>query len=207
MGIKARSTSRDKRRKPKHWIFCEGESELAYFEDVNRDFSNEHYRRALIKVFSSGGNTQAKSLLRFARAKKESLGIQVQPQDTFWLVFDRDENQNAELQEVVRESRREGFRILYSNPCFEFWYRLHYGFTERCYNNSQACKDEIKTHLPDYKEGNSYYMQLSKQLPTARQHATRLNQIHFANSVELISRDSEPVSTIYALFDYLDNPN
>jgi hypothetical protein len=198
-------SSKNKRRNPKHWIFCEGQSETAYFEDVNRDSNNEPYHRALIKVFSSGGNTQALNLLKYARARKEYLRNEVQPQDSFWLVFDRDENQTSELQEVVRESLKEGFRILYSNPCFEFWYRLHFSFTERCYNNSQSCKDEIKTYLPDYKEGNSYYRQLSKQLPVARNHAVRLNQIHFANSVELISRDSEPISTIYEFFDFLDN--
>jgi hypothetical protein len=207
MGIKGRSKAKDKRRNPKHWIFCEGDSETAYFEEIKNDPSNEIYRRSLIKALPSGGNTQAVKLLNFALAKKKSLENekQIQRQDTFWLVFDRDENSSLELQQIVRESKNEGFLILYSNPCFEFWYRLHFSFTARCYQVSQDCKNEIKSYLPDYKEGKSYYKQLYNQLPEARQHALQLSQTHQVNSIELISRDSEPISTIYEFFDFLDN--
>jgi hypothetical protein len=45
------------------------------------------------------------------------------PEDPRWLVLDVDHHHN--LQAVLNEAHRQGWRFAVSNPCFEVWLQLH----------------------------------------------------------------------------------
>jgi len=218
MKLNRAHSQKTRRQKSKHWFFCEGLSEKLYFEEVSRakGFSIEACSKTNfnkpIQIFRDADDEIKKRIKNREFLFLEPDGLQ----DYVWLVFDRDDNTDQELTELTnkvahlnKETQNKDisyWNILYSNPCFEFWYRLHFGDTARSYQSSRECKEEIKTSrfLPGYKESISYFDRLGdEKLRIAIDAAKRLVATYKGNQ-SLYVKESHPVSTVYEFFEFLD---
>ena len=105
-----------RRRKETFLIVCEGaRTEPHYFEGFRLPTSH-------VRVVGAGKNTT--SLVADAiRLKNEDPG-----RDHYWCVFDRDSFPAQTFNNALRNAQAAGFRVAYSNECFEIWYLLHFDY-------------------------------------------------------------------------------
>lgn len=110
-----------RKRRPVIYIICEGkETEINYF----RHFRT---RRCLVDVVPiSSKHTAAEHLVKHARALISHADYFQKDGDQIWCVFDCDENSDVALRNAAEFAKQKGYHIAYSNPCFEYWYLLHF---------------------------------------------------------------------------------
>lgn len=165
-----------KRRRPQRrplrrrfLIVCEGEqTEPNYFRRfrVNAD----------IRVVGTGRAPEG--ILNVAQEKKERGEF-----DEVWLVFDKDEIDNATFNQVIVQAGNLGFRVAYSNPAFELWYLLHF-----VYQHTALTRYDCQRRLTEYL-GRSYrkndptlYDALLRYQEKALRNAQQLESIYPAHN-------------------------
>ena len=165
-GIKARKTG-NKQPTPTILIVCEGEkTEPDYFEQfpVPKDVR---------KIFGLGMDPlrlvqEAKKLQRLFRKERGYDYGQV------WCVFDRDEFSLERFNQALQLATASGFQVAYSNPAFEIWYLLHFGYSDRPMMRHACCSALSNRLGRPYEKTRSLYGQLQSAQAAAIGHATRL---------------------------------
>ena len=105
--------------------------------------------------------------------------------DQLWCVFDCDDNKDSELQAAISYSEKHGYKIAYSNPAFEYWYLLHFEKRNGYLKDSATIIDILK----------------NKAIQYAKERVERLTR----DQIAVICRDSNPVTTVYELVEFLDS--
>lgn len=127
--------------------------------------------------------------------------------DSIWCVFDRDDNSNEVLLRAKQSATKEGYRLAYSNPSFELWFLLHFSNQQMEVEDCQALIRLLKQpgRLPDYEKNKDFFNTLKPLQAVAVQRAkTRSEQIQ-NQGTEPISRQSNPLTTVYELVEYLNS--
>lgn len=98
-----------------------------------------------------------------ARMRRRLKEINLRPEDEAWLVIDKDQWLDAQIDELAgwTDSKRHRFLAL-SNPKFEYWLLLHFDDGARI-RTSTECDARLGRFLPDYDKGIDH----SKFPPTA----------------------------------------
>lgn len=117
-----------------------------------------------------------------------------------WCVFDRDEFPLDRFNQALLLARQSGFQVAYSNPSFEFWYLLHFGFSDRPMTR-HACASDLGTQLGCTYEKN---LRLYKQMKPNQDDA-------IANAIKLLARypspdpaNDNPSTTVHLLVQELN---
>lgn len=104
--------------------------------------------------------------------------------DHVYCVFDRDSHENFNAATALAREHKNNITLIISNPCFEYWYILHFGFTRRPYarEGNRSSGDSVirdlrqKEGMNKYQKGDKidiFYM-LSKRLEDAERHAKQI---------------------------------
>lgn len=104
--------------------------------------------------------------------------------DYVFCVIDRDRHDNFQpAVNRVNGTRLRGvkdFKIIWSDPCFEYWLLLHFGYTARPYTETRglsrcaACIRDLENHISDYSKGvKGAYKRTKKDYEAAVQNAIR----------------------------------
>lgn len=114
----------------------------------------------------------------------------------FWVVdFDVILKDNRESKSKVKpideylkyknklEKNHSNVICIINNPCIEYWFLLHYMFTDRSFSSCEGSTVLLKKYLPAYdksekyftKENNDIYLKLKPYLNTAIENAQKLN--------------------------------
>ena len=97
-------------------IYCEGETERIYFEQM------KILKRS--KMVSVKIKNVKRSALKLAQhAYRDS---SYQPFDEVWIVFDKDDLTEKQLEEVNAFCEQHSIQIAYTNEAFELWLLLHF---------------------------------------------------------------------------------
>lgn len=97
-------------------IYCEGETERIYFEQM------KILKRS--KMVSVKIKNVKRSALKLAQhAYRDS---SYQPFDEVWIVFDKDDLTDRQLDEVNDFCKEHNIQIAYTNEAFELWLLLHF---------------------------------------------------------------------------------
>ncbi len=155
-------------------IVCEGEcTEPLYFQDLMA-----RYRLSTANVVVVGSGSDPRTLVREARERRRREARQGEKYDRVYCVFDRDEH--ATFDAACDEAKSSGICVARSWPCFEFWLRLHFGFSRQPYMRSggrtagQVCLDELRKLMPGYaKAAGGIFHRLEDRLESALGHAAR----------------------------------
>lgn len=194
-------TERRKRR-PIIYIICEGkETETKYFKHFRS-------RNCLVDIVPiSSKHTAAEHLVKHARSLLSQADYFPKDGDQLWCVFDCDDNANAALKSAAEYAEKNGYKIAYSNPCFEYWYLLHYVKQNSHLNGA----DEVlrllqsKGRLEKYEKSLDVFdTLLPYQSEAVRRAKERLEQL-YSDNVIILSRDSNPVTTVHELVEYLNS--
>lgn len=71
-------------------------------------------------------------------------------EDEFWLSIDVDRWEPRMLKEVYAQARQKGFRVVATNPCFEFWLQLHIANPTVEFKTCTEVVKELKSLLKGY---------------------------------------------------------
>lgn len=159
---------RRRKTKPVILIVTEGsQTEPKYFEHYRNRRTNIDIR--VVGSRTSGGETDYLSLIRKAVEYQNKNQISVSEGDSVWVVADGDVNYNnpdpiTAKDSLLSKARKmadvKGIHIALSNPCFEFWYLLHFQYTTKFFKDYPAVKNALTTYLPDYEKAGDVYTQL-----------------------------------------------
>ena len=161
---------RRRKIKPVILIVTEGsQTEPKYFEHYRNRQTNIDIR--VVGSRTSGGETDYLSLIRKAVEYQNKNQISVSEGDSVWVVADGDVNYNnpdpitakdSLLSKARKMADAKGIQIALSNPCFEFWYLLHFQYTTKFFKDYPAVKNALTTYLPDYEKAGDVYNQLTR---------------------------------------------
>lgn len=171
--------SRGKTMRPNYFVFCEGETEVAYTEMLR-----SHYRLPIHIIAKKTLQNVTTALVERCKA------VYVQTAcDRTYLMYDLDV---AEMLE--RLQKVSGAELLCSNPCFELWLLLHYQAV-KTQLSSEDCVKKLKAVAKQYKKGvlaDEMVKQLNDNAGKAIERAKSLKE--FGN----------PSTTVYLLVKELE---
>jgi hypothetical protein len=137
-------------------IVCEGLTEKHYFEGLVFFLG---LSSANIRV-SPSRKTDPVDVVRYGIDLAKEAHKTGDAYQRLYCVFDLDRpHQNAFDLAAATRMRSTSLHLATSNPCFEIWLRLHFGFTDRGFTAvgartaCDAVEDELLTHEPRYRRG------------------------------------------------------
>lgn len=193
---------KQRKRKPIIYIICEGkETEVLYFKHFRT-------RNCLVDIVPMTSKyTAAEHLVKNAKGLLSYADFFPKDGDQLWCVFDRDDNTNAQLKAAGEHADKNGYKIAYSNPSFEYWYLLHFVKHNGYLKDSNAVIEQLKKkdRLEKYEKSTDVFDTLLPHQPEAIQRAKeRVEQLE-KDKIVVLSSDSNPVTTVYELVEYLNS--
>jgi hypothetical protein len=157
-------------------IICEGtKTERYYFESLRNDFRAQTVK---VEIADSKGDTSPLHIVEKAvtsRDKKRTAFDWDDENDEVWCVFDTEQKgKSPSLEQALRRAKQEGFLLAVSNPCFEYWYLLHYRGTDREFTNYKELSTILGDHIPGYHKNKPVYAILRPLMQTALHNASIL---------------------------------
>jgi len=203
---------RRRKIKPVILIVTEGsQTEPKYFAHYRNRQTNIDIR--VIGRRTRGGGNEYPTPSRQEGGYQNKNQISVSDGDAVWVVADADVNYNnpdpiAAKDSLLSKARKladaKGIHIAISNPCFEFWYLLHFQYTTKFFKDYPAVKTALTAYLPDYEKAGDVYAQLSEHTTDALQNAKRVEQYHIQNgSNKPFGIAVNPFTDIYQLVESL----
>ena len=171
--------SKGKTMSPNYFVFCEGDTEVAYTEMLRA-----HYRLPIHIIAK-------KTLLNITPALVERCkAVYVQTKnDKTYLMYDLDVATMLERLQKVTDAV-----LLCSNPCFELWLLLHYA-DQKTELKSGECVSKLIDVEKQYKKGT-----LSDEM---KQHLVE-NQNTAIDRAKKLTAYNNPSTTVYQLIDDLE---
>ena len=136
MGRKVR-VSKGKQMKPNFFVFCEGETEMAYVK-----FLRSLYRAPIQVITKKGRSNISEEFIE--RSKNEYVRT---GQDKVFLMYDLDVDGMLEHLQKIPNAE-----LLVSNPCIELWFLLHYQ-EQKSAISSDKCVQKYRRITKGYKKG------------------------------------------------------
>ena len=136
MGRKVR-VSKGKQMKPNFFVFCEGETEMAYVK-----FLRSLYRAPIQVIPKKGKSNISEDYIE--RSKNEYVRT---GQDKVFLMYDLDVDGILEHLKKIPNAE-----LLVSNPCIELWFLLHYQ-EQKLEISSDKCIQKLHKVSIEYKKG------------------------------------------------------
>jgi hypothetical protein len=160
------------RRQPRQSILivCLGERpEHHYLRALRRDFN---LVSAEVTIVSTSRDPHAVVALAEKRQRQDGF-------DEVWCIFDHEfPPENATFRSAVQLAMRRGIRLAVSNPAFEVWVLLHFGYTTRVFTDNDELLHTVQTVYPQYTKNRECYDELKGRQPAAIENARRLRAFH-----------------------------
>ena len=157
----------------------------------------------IIKFHKAGHLTDPTKLAESIRKRWDAEDADVRTGDMAFVVVDLDnkESNAKEIQQLEAKNRVEKFIV--SNPCFEVWYLLHYGFSTKSYINADAVIRELKKQYPEYEKTSDMYPLLKDKMGDAIINAERLEHYFKAEWRLHPDADCNPSTDVHNLVKML----
>lgn len=163
-------------------IVCEGtETEYRYFNALRRQ---RELLSVTLEVARPGG--QSEQLIRHAIELRSERARQPDslPYEAVWCVLDREAaNEPESFPSAVERADRARIELAVSNPCFEYWYLLHFRETDRPFHHADDVYDALRHNdcLPGFEKNHDVFEQLALHMDRAIERAERLYTAHAAD--------------------------
>lgn len=198
----SRRPQRHRKRNPVVYLICEGtETEIKYF----KRFRSRGCHIDIIPIPSQ--YKAADKLVQKVGATMGTNPYYPDEGDVVWCVFDRDDNTNEMLYRAKTIADKEGYKIAFSNPAFELWFLYHFVDQRAQIESSAAVIPLLKQNgrLPNYKKNQDVYDTLLPLQSQAIERAKkRIKSLNLAGE-NIYSRQSNPISTVVELVEYLNS--
>ena len=141
-------------------------TEPQYFDLFNSN-------KTVIHVKYLKGKTQSAPFQVLTRMEKHLKKQVLRPEDEAWLIVDKDNWSEAQLQDLhcwSQTSDQYGFAV--SNPKFELWLLLHFEDANGI-ATSRQCTERLIRHLPNFSKGHVDIKRFTGNIDAAIQRAKR----------------------------------
>lgn len=185
-------------------IVCEGQTEKLYFDAFP-------VLGVTVKAMDLKGQTK----LKLIASTQEIIAYINDAELEVWCVFDMDIKRGAEefadFDNAIFKARQLGYKVAYSNDCFELWFYLHYKQTNAQHLRAFYFREIGKFFGMDYaKEGKKYnfslklYSRLLSDANSSQQNAIARAKTLFEDQKHLPFHAQNPVTTVYELVEELN---
>lgn len=196
-----RKASGSRKRNPVVYIICEGsETEVKYFK---------RFRSRGCHIDIEPLPSQYKSADKLVQKAHSTMGnnpYYPDEGDTIWCVFDRDDNTDEILRNAVLQAKKEGYRIIFSNPAFELWYLLHFTEQNAVIKDCQTVIELLQKpgRIEKYEKSVDVYDILKPMQEIALNNAKKRITALGKAGEELVKRESNPATNVCELVEYLN---
>jgi hypothetical protein len=175
-------------------IVCEGtKTERIYFNRYRKRDSGLKIETPKCKV------TDPKNLVKYANGCVNEFDLDFKFGDELWVVFDCDSCTDDQIQKAKKAARKD-LKFCFSNPCFEFWYLLHFiNYSGRI--DTRDTIERLEQYIPGYQKNMEVYDQLEPTRDNAMHRSKDLNRTHSSNGVTLLSAQSNPSTQVFKIVD------
>jgi len=199
---KRREASREPRKSI--LIICEGEkTEPIYFNALT-----ERLRLIMVDVEIVGEGAAPITVvdraieLREERKNVAKSSLTKAEYEVIYSVIDVDTHET--LDRAIDKARGNKIEIILSNPCFEYWYILHFGKTSAPFNSSQDAKSVLRQEHPAYSENDTTIFDVVyPKTNDAIKHSKEVLKEQHNDAEDL--RDCNPSTHVYKIVEYLCN--
>lgn len=109
------------------------------------------------------------------KRQQESKGRTASSQnyDEVWCVMDvENPHHNPTFQTAVNKANEYGINLAISNPTYEYWYLIHYQYTNKPFQNADEVINELSEHIPNYDKDMDVFSLVFDKTETAIKNAT-----------------------------------
>ncbi len=165
-------------------------------------FSNYKQRKSGLRIETLNcTENDPENLVNFALKQISKYDLDLNSGDRVWCVFDLDRTKEETL-EKIKKLAEDKVMLCLSNPCFELWYILHFGYFE----NNVSTKDlqnRLEEYINNYNKSEDYFQKLLPKRDEAIKNAKKLNQKHEKAKIKLLSTKSNPSTQVFQLVEYI----
>ena len=189
--LEARARRSIGRRKPQFdererlLVVCEGaKTERVYFEALRAKY---RLRTVDVVVCGSDRGTDPVSVVECALDRRKAEGF-----NHVWCVIDTESYRKArerKLSAALDLARQNEIQVAISNPCFEFWYLLHFERHAGSLGRCSKVVTKLHEHLPGYHKGTNVFDTLDPLTDTAIQNAASINHDQWTSEPDYLLRD------------------
>ena len=188
-------------------IVCEGEkTEPIYFNALK-----DRLRMAMVDVEIVGAGAAPITVVNRAIALREDRKDIVKKRksltkavyEVIYCVFDVEApTPHESLANAVIKAKDNKLEVILSNPCFEYWYILHFRKTSAPFNRSQDAKSALRREHSAYSESDTtiFNVVYPKTSDAIKHSKEVLNEQH--NDAEDL-RDCNPSTHVHKIVEYL----
>ena len=120
--------------------------------------------------------------------------------EVIYCVIDVDTHET--LDQAIDKARGNKIRTILSNPCFEYWYILHFKKTSAPFNTSKEAKSALKKEHPAYCESDTTIFDVVYQkTPDAIKRSKEVLKEHHNDAEDL--SDCNPSTHVHKIVEYL----
>jgi hypothetical protein len=196
---KRRPSGETKELKKSFVIYCEGQSEVEYFNYLKKE---KRLTNLNIKIIELKENGNALTLVKEAIQKK-NIESSV---DEFWIAIDKDDTKENEFEDAIKLSQDNKINPAYSIQCFEVWILYHFQeLNDKC--ERKQLKEKINSHLKNCNYGKTkeeiqkVIKEILPKLEIAIKHAKLSFDKFEKHNISISNRESS--STIFQLIEKL----
>lgn len=190
--------TRNRKNKPtrkKVIIYCEGKSEVSYFQMLRIKYHNIMVNAKKIEIKNEGKS--GKELINFAI---NDTRYHHSDYDEVYVAFDRDQRTNDEVASCLKLAKDNSINVIFSAISFEVWILLHFKNFTRQYSAKQLCQilsgEAYFNQNYNRFKGDDYTPYLRDRIETA--HVNAINLTHLNSN---ISRDNPYTNVHLAIND------
>lgn len=180
-------------------IVCEAEKTEPEYLHALRHAHRLNRQQVRIVSGRRAGSSPHRTV-RFARRECQSALQRGLKFDTVWCVFDDDGRPNAA--DVLQDARNAGFKVAYSNPCFELWYVLHFEDHTRSVDSTTIIR-RLRKFIPNYSKSEYPEKALDPGRLDAIRRAEELREYHRRNGNLEIHNPSTTADKLVCFLDRL----
>jgi hypothetical protein len=110
--------------------------------------------------------------------------------DHVWCVIDVEQpHENPSLLPALNQARDNKIDVALSNPCFEYWFILHFAECGRPLIDQDGVVRELKRHIPEYDKAQDVFDQVWASVDQAVRRAKAIKKSHEAAGTARHHRD------------------
>ncbi len=142
--------------------------------------------------------------LREERRRQAKRSLRKAAYEVVYCVVDVEAPKAESLSRAMTKARDNKLQVILSNPCFEYWYILHFRKSSAHFNTSKAAKSALKREHPAYCESDTTIFDVVYPMTAdAIRHSKQvLREQH--DGAEVLS-DCKPSTHVHKVVEYLQS--
>ena len=173
-------------------LVCEGsKTEPQYFRSLQRQLK---LKPVEIEIVGQGAApitvVQRAVELRDARRHEVRRGRKDFNYDHVWCVIDVEQpHENPSLLQALNQARDNKIDVALSNPCFEYWFILHFAECGRPLIDQDGVVRELTKHIPNYTKAQEVFDALWPRVDHAIRRSKAMKDSHVRAGTDRVHRD------------------